>query len=119
MKLNVILALELGQIVMDEVEYINYMVKDNNILTDNSIPKTKVHKEYKDIILKKYGKPAKYPCIAVSYNNESNQTITEFLYLNDVKSEKKDYSDKVKLLQKAEVKLTGKKKTTTNNTFKF
>jgi hypothetical protein len=118
MKLNVILALELGQIVIDEVEFVNYMVKDNNILSDNSIPKAKVHKEYKDIILKKYGKPAKYPCIAVSYNNENNETITEFLYISDVKSEKKEYSDKVKLLEKAETKLTGKKKIPTN-TFKF
>jgi hypothetical protein len=118
MKLNVILALELGQIVIDEIEYINFMVKDNNILNDNSTPKAKIHKEYKDIITKKYGKPVKYPCLVVNYNDEKNNTLTEFLYLIDVKNEKKEYSDKLKTLQKAEIRLTPKKKTI-NNSFKF
>jgi hypothetical protein len=118
MKLNAILALELGQFVIDEVDFINFMVKDNNILNDNTSSKSKIHKEYKDIIIKKYGKPLKYPCIVVNYNNEKNETLTEFLYLADIKVEKKEYSDKVKLLQKAEIKLSPKKKTT-NTSFKF
>jgi len=110
MKIDAMIAVELGDVVKDEKEYISLMVKELNIPFDSSLTKAKIYERYKSTIIQKYGKPAKYPCLAVSYNNESNDTVTEFLYKADLESELKDLKAKVKKLELAMGKIAPKKK---------
>jgi len=113
MKLDAMIAVELGDVVKDEREYVNLMIKELNIPFDGSLTKAKIYERYKGTILQKYGKPAKYPCLAVSYNNEHNETITEFLYKADLVVELKTLKEKVKRLDTAINKMLpngGKKK---------
>ena len=115
MKLDVLIAVELGDVVKDEKEYVALMIKELNVPYDNTLTKSKIYDKYKSTIVQKYGKPTKYPCLVVNYNNENNDTVTEFIYKNDILAEQKALKEKIKKLDVVINKIAPKKK----NDFSF
>lgn len=110
LKLDGVIAVELGDIVKNEKDYINLMVSEMNISYDQSLTKAKIHKQYKDVVINKYGKPERYPCVVVNYNNEENELVTEIFYKNDLREELKDLKGKVKKIESVINKMTPNQK---------
>lgn len=110
MKIDSIVGVELGEIIKDEKEYINTMIKELNIPIDSSLSKNKIYEKYKGTIIQKFKKPSKYPCIVVNYKNDQNEIITEFLYPSDLKEDIKEYKNKIKKLEQALNKMIPQKK---------
>lgn len=109
MKLDVMIAVQLGEVVKDEKDYISLMVRELNVPYDKSLTKNKLVDKYKVIIFQRYGKPSKYPALVVTYNNDSNDTVTEFFYKNDLTGIIKETKDKLKLLDTTMTKLSANK----------
>lgn len=116
MKLDAVIAVELGDLVKDDKDYISLMVKELNVLYDQSLTKIKIYEKYKTTIFQKYGKPSKYPCLVVNYNNEKNETVTEFFYKQDLSDSLKELKNKVKKIETVFNKMSPPKK---KDDFKF
>jgi hypothetical protein len=110
MKLDAVIAVELGDLVKDEKDYVSLMVKELNIPYDQSLTKNKIFDKYKSVIFQKYNKPNKYPCLVINYNNELNETVTEFLYKNDLLDSLKELKNKVKKIEAVYNKMSPPKK---------
>lgn len=105
-KIDGVVAVELGEIAKNEKDYVNIMVSELNISYDASLTKTKVYNQYKSTVINKFGKPDKFPCLVVNYNDENNNLVSEFFYKNDLKKDLKDLKDKVKKVEGVINKMT-------------
>lgn len=84
MKIEVADAIRLGSVVKDDKDYVGIMVNGLNVSYDKSMSKSKVCDKYKAGIFQKYGKPEKYPCLVVCYNDDQNNIVAEFFYKNEL-----------------------------------